>query len=173
MTSKYFYHKFFEVEDITINGKTYYLDNYLHGNCDIFIIKLFEFGKKNNIQYPICVIADKEGITHAFSWVNSPEEGLDYFIDVRGITSDKYEFFEEFDNFFDYQSWFNGNYEPEDGEIYWFYSIKDYLDFMKKKFPEDDWYFEQNNLLSESEEILNNFKEFYLLPQWIIEEINE
>ena len=160
-------------DKIEKNGKTFNLNNYLHGYCDIFIIKLFEFGKKHNVTYPICVIADNEGITHAFSWIENEYVDIDYFIDVRGITSEKDEFFEEFEDFFDYKSWFDGIYEPEEGEIYFFYNIEDYLDFMLKKFPREEWYFEQLDLLTESEEILKTFENNYLLPQWIVDEIIE
>lgn len=160
-------------DKIEKDGKIFNLMNYLHGYCDVFIIKLFEFGKKHNMKYPICVIANKEEIIHSFSWVKSKIEDIDYFIDVRGITSEKDDFFEEFEDFFDYKLWFDGNYEPENGEIYWFYEIEDYLNFMIKMFKRDKLYFEQINLLSKSEEILKTFESNYLLPKWIVNEIIE
>lgn len=181
MVSKYYVRESFynpltcELPDeVCFKNKKYNLNQYLHGCCDIFVMKLFELGQKYGIDYPIAIIYnERDGLTHAFCWVESPIEHLDYFIDVRGITCDKDEFFGEFDDYFDYQSYFNVNYEPEDGDIYFCYSIEEYLEFMSKLFKGEEDYYEQEDLLSECEEIINNFQEKYLLPQWIIDELKE
>ena len=174
MVSKYYVRESFynpltcELPDeVCFKNKKYNLNQYLHGCCDIFVMKLFELGQKYGIDYPIAIIYnERDGLTHAFCWVESPIENLDYFIDVRGSTCDK-------DEFFDYQSYFNVNYEPEDGDIYFCYSIEEYLEFISKLFKGEEDYYEQEDLLSECEEIINNFQEKYLLPQWIIDELKE
>ena len=63
--------------------------------------------------------------------------------------------------------------EKTDGNIYFCYSIEEYLEFMLKLFKGEEDYFKQEDLLSECEEIINNFQDKYLLPQWIIDELKE
>lgn len=46
-------------------------------------------------------MVNEEGLVHAFLFIDS-EESL--FIDVRGMTTDEEEFFEEFADFFSYKS---------------------------------------------------------------------
>ena len=185
MVSKYWYEKgiFFEVarnkylfqkNDIEFDFK-----KYLHGFCDVFIIKLFELAKKHNVEYPIAVILTNEGLVHAFCWVESPVDGVDYFIDVRGITSSKENFFNEFKDLFDYQYYFSDMYDEtndEDCDIYghieFFYSLEEYLNFAINYFDDED-YFKQEDILEESLLILDTFKENYLLPEWIIEDLME
>ena len=116
MISKYWYEegKFLDISKnkylFKKDDKEFDFCNYLHGFCDIFVIKLFEFGKEHNITYPISVILTNEGLIHAFCWLESPEEEIDYFIDVRGITSSKQHFFEEFKDLFNYNVYFSDEY---------------------------------------------------------------
>lgn len=183
MVSKYWYETgvFSEVAKgnyiFEKKSSTYDFAKYLHGMCDIFIIKLFEFGKEHNITYPIAVILTDEGLIHAFCWLEGIEDNLDYFIDIRGITCSKNRFFEEFKEMFNYKIYFSDEYyEDEDnidlyGHIEIFYSLDEYLEFVKNYFNDEE-YFEDKEILEESKNIIESFKENYLFPNWIAQELD-
>ncbi len=90
------------------NGEMYDLDIYLHGFCDIFATELARKMQEQGIPFEICIIVNENGLVHCFLWIESPEEDINYYIDVRGITSDENEFFDDFADFFDYYSWEQG-----------------------------------------------------------------
>lgn len=179
MTTKYYVHNFLNNrgEDLgtkTIKGKPVDMDIYLHGYCDVFIIKLFELLEKEyrdtSIDILIGVVMSEGEMVHVFAKLETLEE--DYYIDVRGITLEKEIFFEEFQDFFDYDAYFNGDIDDAEEpveDIEYFYSIKDYLAYMDAFFREDGYY-DDKKVLEESQAILDAYKEHYLLPDWMKEE---
>lgn len=149
------------------DDKTYNLHQYLHGYCDIFVMKLFEFGEKNNLEYPICALVDEDGVIHSFIWIEGIEN--DYFIDVRGITSNPNYFFSEFEDYFDYQEYLEYG-DIEDVNVLFFYNLDEYVKYLSNYLENgDDWYYNQTNILQESENIIQLFKEYYLVPKEFIE----
>lgn len=155
------------LDKIKKDDKIYNLHQYLHGYCDIFVIKLLEFGKKNNLEYPICVLIDEDGIIHSFIWIEGND--YNYFIDVRGITSNADYFFSEFQDYFDYKKYLKcGN--SEDIIVLFFYNLDEYIKYLSNYLENgDDWYYNQSNILQECENIIDKFKDYYLVPKEFIE----
>ena len=85
------------LDSVEKDNKTYDFMQFLHGYCDIFIISLFRFAKNNNLNYNIYRLKDNFGTIHCFSIVK--KNNIEYFIDVRGITTSRDDFFSEFEDF--------------------------------------------------------------------------
>lgn len=153
----------------TKNDEKYDLEVYLQGFCDIFAVELAKQMQEQNIPFEICIIVNEEGMVHCFLMVKSPEKDINYYIDVRGITSDEREFFNEFEDFFDYDSWGQGEDCEED--ILFFYDI----DMFRQKAHELTGF--EYSLFKKEEEnakkMIGEFREYYTLPDEILNAVRE
>lgn len=98
----------FSEEEILMETDVYYknerieLDDYLHGNCEQLALVLAEYYLEKNLYDPkICLWKeysediDKLFLVHAFVSIQKDEK--EYFIDVRGITTDRDKMLSGFD----------------------------------------------------------------------------
>lgn len=92
---------------------------YLHGICYVFALYLH-----NKYGYPIVCFYDDIGLIHVFC--KKQINGKDYYIDIRGITDDAEEFFDEFSDWMDYQNLDDSIIIKE------FNNSEDYLSFLKR-----------------------------------------
>lgn len=152
------------------NGERYDLDIYLHGLCDIFAAELAGKMQEQDIPLEICIIVNEEGLVHCFLWIESPEEDIDYYIDVRGITSDADEFFDEFADFFDYHSWEQGEDCGEE-DILFFYDIDTFQQKVHELTGFEPSFFKEET--EDAKKIIDEFREYYILPDEILNEIRE
>lgn len=78
-------------------GEAYNLYDFLHGCCDQFAAALSDF-----FGYPIEYVLGNDGVLiHAYC-VKELADGETAYVDVRGITTDAVEFFDEFRDWCDY-----------------------------------------------------------------------
>lgn len=152
------------------NDVKYDLEVYLHGLCGIFAVELAKQMQEQNIPVEMCIIVNEEGIVHCFLMVASPDEFMDYYIDVRGITSDENEFFGEFADFFDYKQWRQGEDCGEE-DILFFYDI---AAFMKKLYELIGIKYSCfKKEVEETKDIIEKFREYYTLPNEILNAVRE
>lgn len=142
------------LDSVEKDNKTYDFMQFLHGYCDIFIISLFHFAKNNNLNYNIYRLKDNFGTIHCFSIVE--KNNVKYFIDVRGITTSIDDFFSEFEDFFCYKSYFNG--DETSAIICCYDNLNDYLE--DSKIDEFELF---DEILSQSKHLINAFNDYYLL----------
>jgi hypothetical protein len=121
---------------------------FLHGECDIFALQL----KRKYPKYTVCVIKDEKcACIHAYCKYKQ------YYIDVRGITSDADEFFDEF------ADWYTYDAPSKDSSIITFRSTNKYEDYCIKKIGRNFNSEEDAMLLAEADSILVNYAEYYCI----------
>lgn len=155
---KYPYNDFEFMEKVIKDEKTFNLFQYLHGYCDLFAIKLKEMFP----NYDLCILSSEEsGLIHSYATFTS-DDGTEYYIDARGITTDKEVFFTEYEDFFDWYGYFND--DESDACIDYYDTVESYLSDLKELLCEnDDWYFQQEDILKDCEDIIHTFKDFYTI----------
>lgn len=154
----------------TKNDEKYDLEVYLQGFCDIFAVELAKQMQEQNIPFEICIIVNEEGMVHCFLMVKSPEKDINYYIDVRGITSDEREFFGEFADFFDYNLWRQGEDCGEE-DILFFYDIAAFMEKVYELIGIKYSCFKKE--VEEAKDIIEKFREYYTLPNEILNAVRE
>ncbi len=156
-----------EFETIEKDGVVYDIGEMLHGYCDLFALELGKVLREKNIPFQYGIAINEDGMVHTFVYVECDEsvsKDCELFIDVRGIISDGNEFFDEFSDFFDYDSFWD--IEDEDDTLEFFESDEE----LKKKieelcYEELDWYFngsELKEIIEKAQKIIEVFQEYYI-----------
>lgn len=153
-----------EFESVTKNGKTYCIGEMLHGYCDLFAIQLGKFLKEKNIPFKYGILSDdEEGLIHSYLYVCDEKicNNTELIIDVRGITDDFEEFFDEFSDFFSYSSWVNG--WDNESAINHYKTEKQFKKVLSELcFENLDYYFNLTEIIEKADEIIQAFQEYYI-----------
>lgn len=150
-------------DTVTKDGKVYDIGIMLHGECDLFAVRLGRFLKEKKIPFKYGILSNEDdGLIHSFLYVcdDKIQNGANLLIDVRGITNNFKDFFDEFEDFFSYSAWIDGY---DDSSITHYKTERWFKKAISKLCYEDlNWYFEQEEENGNADAIINAFQEYYI-----------
>lgn len=86
------------LENVDVEGESFDLNQFLHGYCDEFAyFQAMKHAYNIVVWYEVNEETQQFSLIHAFNHFN--EDGVDYYLDVRGITSDLASIQEEFEDY--------------------------------------------------------------------------
>ena len=116
--------------------------DFLHGNCNEF-----SFALNQRYGYPIFEIKDGSGnLVHSFNRMDTDSQ--QFFIDVRGITTDYFEFMSEFEDFIDIEESLCQTF-PLDCNEHFKTSSKESLEFIENLLLDYGSYYDVASCLQE------------------------
>lgn len=153
-----------EFEYVVKDKKEYCIGEMLHGHCDIFAIQLGRVLKEKNIPFQYCILSSEdEGLIHCFLYVcdENIHNNTELAIDVRGITDDFEEFFDEFADFFSYRSW--AYYDTDEATISHYNTERRFKNALSIIYGGDlKKYFSDKEILDKADAIIRTFEDYYI-----------